>query len=390
MNLLERNGHSEEKDWRDDIRDEKREESDDDIIDLEQESDEDDTEEKETDHKLNGVSILLQKPYMTAVLLGIIVVLLVCIIVMLILMPSRRYTDREDSGVDLNQSITEYAQEQKEQDNMRVDTASDAIVAVPSKEQEVSDQETGEEAETEPVAEDSDKTAIVVDVEDENDVSYTKEYILNEALPYFADNNQDAIWDLAHLKRYVKLSKELENTNSYYYQGEVDSDGKPNGKGLAIYEQNSYYYGEWSHGVRNGQGTWFRFYISQKNKNNAMGKYMAHSYSGTWADNLPNGQGAEHYEVDISKLPAHDRILQNVVGNFSDGLYDGEMYANTVDYTGNVEEWEGVASKGVFNLWRDMSAIGECSVWRKMDEHSLCMDIDKSENKNQGIFELLK
>lgn len=390
MNLLERNGHSEEKDWRDDIRDEKREESDDDIIDLEQESDEDDTEEKETDHKLNGVSILLQKPYMTAVLLGIIVVLLVCIIVMLILMPSRRYTDREDSGVDLNQSITEYAQEQKEQDNMRVDTASDAIVAVPSKEQEVSDQETGEEAETEPVAEDSDKTAIVVDVEDENDVSYTKEYILNEALPYFADNNQDAIWDLAHLKRYVKLSKELENTNSYYYQGEVDSDGKPNGKGLAIYEQNSYYYGEWSHGVRSGQGTWFRFYISQKNKNNAMGKYMAHSYSGTWVDNLPNGQGAEHYEVDISKLPAHDRILQNVVGNFSDGLYDGEMYANTVDYTGNVEEWEGVASKGVFNLWRDMSAIGECSVWRKMDDHSLCMDIDKSENKNQGIFELLK
>lgn len=392
MNLLERNGHSEDKDWRDDIRDEKRKEPEDDIIDLGQEPDED-MEEDETAGKMNGVASLLQKPYMTAVLLGIIVVLLVCIIVMLILMPSRRQNDQSDSVVDLNQSITEYAQEQKKQDDVHVDTVSDAIVVTPSKEQETSEEEDTdniEETEKELVAADNDKTAIVVDVEDETDVSYTKEYILNEALPYFADNNQDAIWDLAHLKRYVKLSKELEDTNSYYYQGEVDSEGKPHGKGLAIYEQNSYYYGEWAHGVRSGEGTWFRFYIQQKDKNNAMGKYIAHSYSGTWANNLPNGQGAEHYEVDISKLPAHDRILQNVVGNFTDGLYDGELYANTVDYTGNVEEWDGVASKGVFKLWRDMSAIGECSVWRKKDDNSLCMDIDKSENKNQGIRELLK
>lgn len=390
MNLLERNGYSEDKDWRNDIRDQKGEEPDDDIIDLEQEPEEEDTEAEEPDAKTGGISAVLQKPYMTAVLLGVIVVLLACIIVLLILMPARRQGSA-DSGTDLNQSITEYAQEQKQQD-MSVDTTANAIVVSPSEEQEVSDKDKEEntDVETEPAAEDDDKTAIVVDVEDESDVSYTKEYILNEALPYFADNNQDAIWDLAHLKRYVKLSAELEDTNSYYYQGEVDSEGQPNGKGLAIYEQNSYYYGEWSHGVRNGEGTWFRFYIQQKDKNNAMGKYMAHSYAGTWANNLPNGQGAEHYEVDISKLPAHDRILQNVVGNFTDGLYDGELYANTVDYTGNVEEWEGVASKGVFELWRDMSAIGECSVWRKRDDKSLCMDIDKSENKNQGIRELLK
>lgn len=388
MNLMERNGHSKEKDWRDDIRDEKQEETDQDIIDLEAD-DTEITEEENGKEEPGGIAGLLQKPYMTAVLMGIIVVLLACIIVLLVMMPSRRQNEQRDSAAELNQSITEYAQEQKQQDIM-VDTSADAIVVTPSEEQEVPDKEETTEKETEPTAKDNDKTAIVVDVEDENDISYTKEYILNEALPYFADNNQDAIWDLAHLKRYVKLSKELENTNSYYYQGEVDGDGKPNGKGLAIYEQNSYYYGEWSHGVRSGQGSWFRFYISQKNKNNAMGKYMAHSYSGTWADNLPNGQGAEHYEVDISKLPAHDRILQNVVGNFSDGLYDGEMYANTVDYTGNVEEWEGTAVKGVFNLWRDMSAIGECSVWRKSDDTSLCMDIDKSENKNQGIRELLK
>ncbi len=37
-----------------------------------------------------------------------------------------------------------------------------------------------------------------------------------------------------------------------------------------------------------------------------------------------------------------------------------------------------------------MSAIGECSVWRKNDDQSLCLDIDKSQNKNQGMRELLK
>lgn len=390
MNLLERNGHSEEKDWRDDIRGEIGEEPDDDIIDLGHEPDEENPEEIEKDNKTNSVSTILQKPYMTAILLGVIVVLLVCIIVLLVLMFSRKQAERINSGEDLNQSITEYAQEQKQQDIMSADTTSDAIVVTPSEEQESFDEEDIEETEVEPIAEDNDKTAIVVDMEDENDISYTKEFILNEAFPYFADNNQDAIWDLAHLKRYVKLSAELEGTSNYYYQGDVDSEGKPDGTGLAIYEKNSYYFGEWSHGVRSGQGTWFRFYIQQKDKNNAMGKYMAHSYSGTWANNLPNGQGAEHYDVDISKLPAHDRILQNVVGNFTDGLYDGEMYANTVDYTGNVEEWNGVAEKGVFNLWRDMSAIGECSVWQKRDDASICMDIDKSENKKQGIRELLK
>jgi hypothetical protein len=349
-----------------------------------------------------GLHELLQKPYMTTVLMGIIVLLLVCIIVLLVVMPSRRDSRQASSDTDLQQNITDYANEQIEKEkDADQDKLSDAIVVtLPAQDAAKEDTQEAEEAEEEeeeepettekPEAADSDKTAVVVDIEDENDEAYTKEFILNEALPYFADNKQDAIWDLAHLKRYVKLSQELEGSGKFYYQGDVDGDGRPNGKGLAIYEKNSYYYGEWSHGVRSGTGNWFKFYIGQRNKTNAMGKYMAHSYSGSWANDLPNGEGAEHYDVDISKLEANTRILQNVVGHFTDGLYDGDMYANSVDYVGNVEEWNGVCEKGVFTLWRDMSAIGECSVWQNRDDSSLCMDIDKSENKNQGIRELLK
>lgn len=389
MNLMERNTHTEENGWREDIKSELHTEQD---GQEEMPAADSDQETDGGEQGQGGLAGMLQQPFMTPVLLGVIVALLLCIVVLLFVMPGRRKAQSAGAGNgELQQSITQYAQEQKQNDYVS-GLSGDTVAVEPAKDKTAEEDEPEVEpaSDVSPVSADGDKAAIVVDVEDESDVSYSKEFILNEALPYFADNNQDAIWDLAHLKRYVKLSEQLENTNRYYYQGDVNSDGKPHGQGLAIYENNSYYYGDWSDGVRSGNGTWYRFYIGKKNKSNAMGKYIAHSYAGAWADDLPEGAGAEHFEVDIPKLQVRERILQNVVGNFAAGLYDGELYANTVDYTGNVEEWSGVAQKGVFSLWRDMSAIGECSVWRKNDDHSLCMDIDKSENKNQGIRELLK
>lgn len=337
---------------------------------------------------------ILQKTVTTKILLAVIAVLLILILVLLTVVVSSRQNRQDGKDSDLQQTITDYAKQQQEMEEQVISEeekkpAAD-LPASEEPEEKVEEEEEPEEEE-EAVSADNEKTAIVVDIEDENDEAYTKEFILKEAYPYFAENKQDAIWDLAHLKRYVKLSKGLEGTGDYYYKGDVDSDGKPHGTGLAIYEKNSYYFGEWSHGARDGKGTWFRFYINQKNKNNAMGIYMSHLYSGEWAGNLPNGEGAEHYDVDISKLaPTQGRVLQNVVGSFKNGLYDGDMYADTVDYTGNIQEWDGVAKEGVFTLWRDMSAIGECAVWRYVDDHSVCLDIDKSENKNQGIRELLK
>lgn len=348
-------------------------------------SDNDKKREEETEN-------LMQSPRMTKILLGTIAVLLICILILLTMVIGRRQGCTEKEDRDLQQSITDYAKEQQELEEQALKEKEEETAAdQPKEDKPGEDREMPEEEEAAPESADNEKTAVVVDIEDENDEAYTKEYILKEAYPFFADNNQDAIWDLAHLKRYVKLSEGLEDTGDYYYQGDVDGEGKPHGTGLAIYEKNSYYFGEWSHGVRNGKGVWFRFYIKQKNKTNANGVYMSHSYSGEWKDNLPDGEGAEHYDVDISKLaPTQGRILQNVVGPFKNGLYNGDMYANTVDFTGNVQEWDGIAKEGVFTLWRDMSAIGECSVWRYRDDHSVCLDIDKSENKNQGIRELLK
>ena len=337
---------------------------------------------------------LLKKPYMTPILLGIIAILLICIIVLVSVPGLGRRVTNETNG-DLQQNITHYAETQKQKDN--VSGLSGETVSIGAAEEKMEQNgmpesgEMGEEIEeNELIAADKGKTVVVIDEGDETDVSYSKEYILNEAYPYFEDNNHDAIWDLAHLKRYVKLSSELKGTNKFYYKGDVNSAGRPDGKGLAIYEDNSYYYGEWSDGARSGDGRWFRFYIGEVSKRNALGKYTSHSYAGEWADNLPNGQGAEHFDVDVTKIKGNEEVIQNVVGGFSNGLYDGDMFANTVDYTGTMDEWNGVAVNGVFDLWKDMSSIGECSVWRNKENEERYLDIDKSENKNQGIRELLQ
>lgn len=355
------------------------------LDDFEKESEQDDSGEKKES--------FLQSAVTTKILLGIIVLLLICILLLLgaVFLRGKR---EEKTDRDLQQTITDYAKKQQELEQQTIQEQD-----VPKKQeeavQETSEKVTASKAEEETkeglISEQDELNATVVDIEDESDEAYTKEFILKEAYPHFEANNQDAIWDLAHLKRYVKLSRGLLGTKEYYYQGDVDEEGKPNGTGLAIYERNSYYFGEWSHGERSGKGTWFRFYIGQKNKENAMGIYASHSYAGEWKNNLPNGEGAEHYDVDISKITiSNKQIVQNVVGNFTNGLYDGELFANTVDHIGTVQEWDGIAKNGVFTLWRDVSAIGECSVWRNKDDHSWCLDIDKSENKNQGIRELLK
>ena len=224
--------------------------------------------EKEREDNKENRETFLQSTVTTKFLLGIIALLLICIVILLGAIFLRGKKD-DVANRDLQQTITDYAKEQQELEQQTIqdsDVLTNREEDAAEKEGSVQTtlpkepvKETVEETE-EPVSEAEEMKAVVVDIEDEDDEAYTKEFILKEAYPHFEANNQDAIWDLAHLKRYVKLSRGLLGTGEYYYQGDVDSDGKPHGTGLAIYEKNSYYFGEWSHGKRSGKGAWFRFY----------------------------------------------------------------------------------------------------------------------------------
>lgn len=181
-----------------------------------------------------------------------------------------------------------------------------------------------------------------------NGVQYDVYEQLKELSGYWSEGNMEAVRDLVHLERFEAMSYSLEGGNSFYYYGEMDSESLPNGTGLAVYANDQYYYGQWVNGVRSGDGTWFSFYPLYSN-------YVVteHMYSGQWSSDKPGGKGQEHYDYNAEYMNTKDIYLQNIIGVFSDGLYNGDMYVITVDNTGATAEWDGICSKGNWQTVRN-------------------------------------
>ncbi len=166
---------------------------------------------------------------------------------------------------------------------------------------------------------------------------------LKEMHTYWSDGNMAAVRDLAHLERFEAMSLQLSGSSDFYYYGDKDSTGQPDGTGLAVYADDQYYFGQWSGGKRSGEGTWICFYPSYSDN-----VVLEHLYTGGWSEDLPDGQGQEHADYNFDKLDSHEIYIQNAIGGFSKGLYDGEMYIITVDPDEDTTEWVGTCEKGSF------------------------------------------
>lgn len=184
-------------------------------------------------------------------------------------------------------------------------------------------------------------TAVLKDVYKK--VSYDRGAQLKEMHDYWADGNMDAVRELAHLERYEAMTYSLKDSSDFYYYGEKDDKDVPNGKGLAVYADDQYYFGEFKDGKRSGEGTWISFYPSYSH-------YVVteHSYSGVWEEDVPNGKGQEHYDYNTDNMNSADIYLQNVIGNFKNGLYDEEMFFITIDKDGDTTDWNGYLHEGKF------------------------------------------
>ncbi|MBQ3796311.1 MAG: hypothetical protein II842_08495 [Butyrivibrio sp.] len=166
---------------------------------------------------------------------------------------------------------------------------------------------------------------------------------MSEMASYWNEGNMNAVRDLAGLDRFEAMSYKLNGTKDFLYFGDVDGTGLPNGKGLACYANDQYYYGEWSEGVRSGQGTWISFYpVYDQNV------VIEHMYTGQWQNDLPNGEGQEHYDYDQNYMNDSDIYVQNAIGNFADGLYNGRMYMITVNNNYETKEWYGDCENGTW------------------------------------------
>ena len=179
-----------------------------------------------------------------------------------------------------------------------------------------------------------------------------EDYQLEELYDFWDAYKLDAVEELVRLERMQKISEELKGKNKFYYYGSVDKLGRPSGKGLAVYEDNTYYFGEWKEGLRHGKGMWLEVAVyTEENQDKKLG-VIEHSYSGEWSRDLPNGQGQEHFSYDYSVLKEENvkrnECFANVIGGFKDGYYHGEMYVMTTDEAGNTKDWSATCKNGVW------------------------------------------
>ncbi|HJC22099.1 MAG TPA: hypothetical protein H9761_00145 [Candidatus Eisenbergiella merdavium] len=219
-------------------------------------------------------------------------------------------------------------------------------------------------------------------------VKKTNVEMLTEMMDYWSKGNVEAVEDLSGLSHYRAMSAALQGPSYFYYCGERNEEGKPHGTGIAVYGGDQYYYGQWADGVRSGDGTWLKMYYYSDSDTEADRALISHSYTGLWQNNLPNGAGHEQYEIDAQKAKADSRYWQNVMGNFRDGLYDGRMYILTEDAGGNVQEWYGNATQGVFETFEGRDSEGRvpiCQDAKNPDSHLWIKPLD---NINLGLTEV--
>lgn len=222
-------------------------------------------------------------------------------------------------------------------------------------------------------------------------VNKTNEEMLLEMAGYWEEDNLEAVEDLAHLAWFMKMSASIIDENTFYYYGERNSSGQPEGTGIACYADNTYYYGQWSGGKREGQGEWIRYYVYYDDDLTSDRAYTMHMYIGEWANDMPNGDGQEHYELDMSQAAKNEneRYLQNVIGTFQDGLYSGEMYLTTLNVDGNQEEWNGFAEEGIWSPYGAATNKKEIPICQDVDDDNNYLWITVKSNKDRGISELM-
>ena len=77
-----------------------------------------------------------------------------------------------------------------------------------------------------------------------------------------------------------------------------------------------------------------------------------------------------------------------MIGNFKDGLYHGNMYINTLNADGNVQEWRGEAKEGVFKTFEGRDLEGRVPICQDVQNSDSHMWIYPLENKDQGLKEV--
>lgn len=269
-------------------------------------------------------------------------VLIIIILAVTLLVSSSNNSEPEQENEALQESIKEYA------DNNLLGEKENEELATATPEEE--------NAETSPTKEKPGVTSskepsptpykeiMEAGKKDYSKIEFETEDQLKEMMAYWVDTNQKALDDLAALDHFKAMSFSLRGTKECYYYGDKNSSGLPHGMGIAVYADNQYYYGGWENGVRSGNGTWIHYHIHETPSKTDL--YTCHQYTGSWKNDLPNGEGSEHYDYNMELLKENTGYDVNLIGSYKDGLADGEFYITNIYSDGEVLEWYADAKNG--------------------------------------------
>ena len=212
--------------------------------------------------------------------------------------------------------------------------------------------------------------------------------ILGNLADYWSKSDMQAVDYLLRMDKYRYLSQMLAGTNDYFYYGASDSDGKPDGTGLCVYAGNQYYYGHFQNGSREGTGFWYQIFVKDGAYSKANEGIYAHTYNGDWADDLPNGKGQEHLDIDVRYLDRE--IITNVIGTFANGYYSGDETLTSLDPQSGQKNWVGTAVNGTWKAFAEPSDVPgstkkQIPVLRNVDNPENWFWMYTDENLGQGI-----
>lgn len=165
--------------------------------------------------------------------------------------------------------------------------------------------------------------------------------LLQPLLELFQNDDIDGVKDLIREEAYVDLSDELISAEDVYYCGEKDADGNRSGKGVGVYANGYYYYGDYAGNVRSGSGIWIRAMYSESS---SIGSYI---FKGTWSEDQPNGSGEATSNFYKDKIGSTGLVKQVITGSYSNGLEEGKMAMTGTTKAGKTLKYTYTTSAGV-------------------------------------------
>ena len=126
------------------------------------------------------------------------------------------------------------------------------------------------------------------------------------------------------------------------------------------------------------------YHVHNDSKNTDL--YTYHQYTGGFANDLPDGEGSEHFDFNTANFKKGERYVGNRIGSYSGGLLNGDFYVTTTDLNDKMEEWEGTADHGTWvyqNANKDKKGNRTILVMIGDEENFIWMQ--PSVNKNIGV-----